>query len=336
MTHRTDRESLFLSLILRDFLFPHRAANDFEFEEPAFEGAVEEGRATAGCQTDQLGQTQIRREEVRTPACEGPLDTGTEPRGERTQLLLITEADPIGRGRHHQQRSACREILTHRSLGDGGAKPTLEECLTRGIEVERHVLTVQKRVNTDIRSARGHVGTNAGGYAEAIADRVFDPEGDKIQAVQRALLGTDLHLDRAADGKPRLPGQRMRGLKNIVLVAVGAVKDAPQHPAGDPAVEVDCVAEGKRAGEGYPAREVSHVLRAQLLQLGTQHRLQPTRARGEEGLVLLTHMGRTSGRFRAETYGLASERRKGNESSPRKARLIPGYSRDTCNFRTWS
>src|SRR5216684_3227414 len=83
----------------------------------------------------------------------------------------------------------------------------------------------------------------------------------------------------------------MRGLKNIVLVAVGTVKDAPQHPAGDPAVEVDGVAEGKRAGEGYPAREVGHVLRAQLLQLGTQHRLQPTRARGEEGLVLLTHIG---------------------------------------------
>src|SRR5438093_1379868 len=115
-----------------------------------------------------------------------------------------------------------------------------------------------------------------------------------------------------------------------------AVRDAPQQPAGDPAVEVDCVAEGKRAGEGYPARAVGHVLRAQLLQLGTQHRLQPTRARGEEGLVLLTHLGRTSGRFRAETYGFASERRKGNESSPRKARLIPGYSRDTCNFRTWS
>src|SRR5205823_9446470 len=83
MTHRTDRESLFLSLILRDFLIPHRAANDFEFEEPAFEGAVEEGRATAGCQTDQLGQTQIRREEVRTPACEVPFEAVTEPRVER-------------------------------------------------------------------------------------------------------------------------------------------------------------------------------------------------------------------------------------------------------------
>src|SRR2546430_13821059 len=125
-----------------------------------------------------------------------------------------------------QPKNQRREILTQGRLGDGGAEPTLEECLTRGIEVERHVLTIQKRVNADIRSARSHVGTNAGGHAEAIADRVLDPEGDKIQAVQRALLSTDLHLDRAADGKPRRPGQRMRGLKNIVLVAVDAVKDA--------------------------------------------------------------------------------------------------------------
>lgn len=52
------------------FRFPHRAADKFEFEEPAFEGAVEERRATTGGQPDQLGQTKICRKEVRPPTCE--------------------------------------------------------------------------------------------------------------------------------------------------------------------------------------------------------------------------------------------------------------------------
>ncbi len=109
-------------------------------------------------------------------------------------------------GPAHQPQNARREILTHRRLGNGGTESALEKCLTRRIEVERHSLTIQKRVNADIWPARRHVGTTAGGHAEAIADRILDPEGDKIQAVQRALLGTDLHLDRAADRKPFLPG----------------------------------------------------------------------------------------------------------------------------------
>ncbi len=44
--------SLSIAPTHRDSLLSHRTADDFEFEEPAFEGAVEEGRATAGCQTD--------------------------------------------------------------------------------------------------------------------------------------------------------------------------------------------------------------------------------------------------------------------------------------------
>ena len=82
------RESLFLSHIPYDFLFPHRAADEFEFEEPAFEGAVEERRATTGGQPDQLGQTKICRKEVRPPACEVLLQAVADPRVERGQLCL--------------------------------------------------------------------------------------------------------------------------------------------------------------------------------------------------------------------------------------------------------
>ena len=195
------------------------------------------------------------------------------------------------RGPARQPQNAGREILAQGRLGGGRAKPALEERLARRVEIEGHVLVVQKRVNADIRPARVHVGTGAGGLAEAIADRVLDPERDEIQALQRALLGADLHLDRATGGKPFVPGQVMRGLKNIMLIAVGAVKDAPQDTAGNPAVEIDHVTEGKRAGKGHPAGDVRRILRAQLLQLGAQHGLQPSRAGRKEGLVLLTHAG---------------------------------------------
>ena len=106
-----------------------------------------------------------------------------------------------------------------------------------------------------------------------------------------------------------MPGQCIRSPKNIVLVVVGAAKDAPQHPAGDPAVKVDGVAEGKRAGERHPARADGHILRAQLLQLSTKHRLQPTRARGEEGLVLHTHISKRCQKGKTKTETILSPSR---------------------------
>ena len=66
-----------------DFLFSHRPADDSEFVEPTFEGTVEEGRATASRQTNQLGQTLVCREEVRPPTRKVSLQAVAEPWIER-------------------------------------------------------------------------------------------------------------------------------------------------------------------------------------------------------------------------------------------------------------
>src|SRR5437870_13892041 len=63
------------------------------------------------------------------------------------------------------------------------------------------------------------------------------------------------------------------------------MKDAPEYPAGDPAFQIDPVAEAERTGEPDAPGGRRDVSRAQLLQLGREHALQPARARREEGLV---------------------------------------------------
>src|SRR5207244_13513198 len=70
-----------------------------------------------------------------------------------------------------------------------------------------------------------------------------------------------------------------------LLGPVGAMKDAPEYPAGDPAFQIDPVAEAERTGEPDPAGGRRDVVRAQLLQLGGEHALQPARAGREEGMA---------------------------------------------------
>src|SRR3989442_1947275 len=63
------------------------------------------------------------------------------------------------------------------------------------------------------------------------------------------------------------------------------MKDAPEYPAGDPAFQIDPVAEAERTGEPDAPGGRRDVSRAQLLQLGREHALQPARARREEGMA---------------------------------------------------
>src|SRR2546422_4278746 len=150
---------------------------------------------------------------------------------------------------------------------------------------QRHVLSVQKGINADVGLAGVHAGPSAGDRAELVADGVFDLERDVIKARERAMLRADLELDRAAGGKPVAPGQVIGRLIHILLGPVAAMKDAPEYPAGDPAFQIDPVAEAERTGEPDAPGGRPHVSRAQLLQLGPAHSLQPARARREEGLV---------------------------------------------------
>src|SRR5207244_6133267 len=148
-----------------------------------------------------------------------------------------------------QSQDACRQVLAERRLAARLAQSALEQRLARRVEVQSHALSVQKGIDADVGLAGVHVGPRAGRSAEPIADGVFDLERDVIKARERAVLRADLDLDRAARGKPVAPWQVIGSLIDVLLGPVAAVKDAPEYPAGDPAFQIDPVAEAERTGE---------------------------------------------------------------------------------------
>src|SRR3989475_10615271 len=109
------------------------------------------------------------------------------------------------RGPPGQAQDARSQVLSERRLAARLAQPTLEQRLARRVEVQGHVLVVQKGVNGKVRVAGVHAGASAGRSTGLVADGVFDPERDVIKARERAVLRADLDLDRAARGKPGAP-----------------------------------------------------------------------------------------------------------------------------------
>ena len=97
-----------------------------------------------------------------------------------------------------QAQDARRQVLAERRLAARLAQPALEQRLARRVEVQGHVLVVQKGVDANVRSAGVHTGSSASRCAELVADGVFDLERGVIKARERAVLCADLDLDRAA------------------------------------------------------------------------------------------------------------------------------------------
>jgi len=58
---------------------------------------------------------------------------------------------------------------------------------------------------------------------KAIADGILHPQGDKIQALQRAVVRAHLHLDALLRREPILPADGVRRVIHIVFVAIGAL-----------------------------------------------------------------------------------------------------------------
>src|SRR5438876_2051292 len=106
---------------------------------------------------------------------------------------------------------------------------------------------------------------------------------------ERSVCRAYFNLYRAALGKPAAPRQVIGRLVHVLLGPVAAVKDAPKYPTGDPAFQIDPVAEAEGTGKPDAAGGRIEVARAQLLQLGGKHALQPARAWCEEAFHQLIH-----------------------------------------------
>ena len=119
------------------------------------------------------------------------------------------------------------------------APAAFEQGLARGIDVQRHVVAGEVGVQAHI----GPLGVDAGALAafgtEAIGHRVFDAQGGKVQAFERAVLGRDLDFEAVLWREPSLPRHRMGTGVHIVLMPIRGVRELHQHPHGQAAVQVE-------------------------------------------------------------------------------------------------
>ena len=119
------------------------------------------------------------------------------------------------------------------------APAAFEQGFARGVDVQRHVVAGEVGVQAHI----GPLGVDAGALTafgtEAIGHRVFDAQGGKVQAFERAVLGRDLDFEVVLWCEPSLPRHRMGTSVHIVFMPIRGVRELHQHPHGQAAVQVE-------------------------------------------------------------------------------------------------
>ena len=142
----------------------------------------------------------------------------------------------------------------------------LEERLAGGVDVERALVGGQVREHARV----GPAGLDAGPHAarlgaEAVGDRVLDAQRGEVEALERAVLRGGLDLEGLLRREPDLPGHAARDGVEVVLAAVGRVRQFDQHALREAAVQVElqrvapggahahAAAQGQ-AGPGRPGR----------------------------------------------------------------------------------
>src|SRR5215207_147835 len=118
--------------------------------------------------------------------------------------------------------------------------------------------------------------------ANFVADRVFDLECDEVETRKRAFGRRDIDANGPRPVEPVGPGHRIRGPIDIIFAAIARLRHLPEHAAGDPALEVDAVAEQKIADELYTATDRMKLIGAQLAQFVDQDHLQAAWASREK------------------------------------------------------
>ena len=94
---------------------------------------------------------------------------------------------------------------------------SFEEWLAAGVQIERHPVLVEKGIEFDVRALRIDAGSSVACGNELIADGVFDPEREKVQAGEWTTACADLDLDCLRRGKPIGPGERVGRAVDVVF-----------------------------------------------------------------------------------------------------------------------
>ena len=98
-----------------------------------------------------------------------------------------------------------------------------------------------------------HVRALAVRCAESVAHGVLHAQRDEVEALDGGLDRRDVDADGAAHVEELRPGQRARGVEDVVLGAVAGVPHLPQHAARDAALQVGGVAQREIARRRRPA-----------------------------------------------------------------------------------
>ncbi|KDA51810.1 hypothetical protein L963_1698 [Leuconostoc mesenteroides subsp. cremoris T26] len=116
----------------------------------------------------------------------------------------------------------------------------LEERLAGGVDVERAMVGREVREPARIGPLGLDAGPHAAGLgAEAVGDRILDAQGREVEALQRAVLRGGLDLEGLLRREPDLPGHAARDGIEVVLAAVGRVREFDQNALREPAVQVE-------------------------------------------------------------------------------------------------
>jgi len=153
---------------------------------------------------------------------------------ERLRLTLGVQASPAAGGDH---RGGQR--FFERRIARVAAPAALEQRLARGIDVEPDLIRPQVGVQAHLGLHGIDAGALAKALAHAVADRVFDAQGGKVQALERALVGRELDLEGLRGREPQLPQHLVGGLVERVFVRARLQRQPHQHALGQPAVQVE-------------------------------------------------------------------------------------------------
>ena len=149
------------------------------------------------------------------------------------------------------------------------APTALEQCLARGVGIQRGLVGAEVEHQWQVRVARVDVRALSAGLAQRVAHGVLDAQRGEVQAAQRAGVGVHVHPQRHGRGDPRRPVHLSPGeVVQVVLVTVGTRRQGPQHSLGEAAFQVQPHRGARRAarpdsttaGLGRLAGQLPHFL----------------------------------------------------------------------------
>ena len=100
------------------------------------------------------------------------------------------------------------------------APTALEQGLARGVHVKRTAVGGEVHINSHVRPLRVDVGTFAAFVAKAVGHGVFDFEGCKIQAGERAVLRCDFNFEGLLGGEPNFPRHSKGSVVQIFFTSI--------------------------------------------------------------------------------------------------------------------